>query len=285
MVYDEQMARYGFVPFNHLVPIEFSVSMNGIYDAKGRRIPGHSAVVRDDTGDTLAVHSAQYKLVPYQEHFHAFEEAIRKSQLRWDTMHVGTDMQDNGAKIFRQYLFPDHMVKFDSGRGLREVALRIFMFDSYDGSTRFQGRCGAFDFICCNSAVSGKEIDAVGFKHVGDMATKISLAAERLTGAAERFIEEMERLQRWPRIPMRTIEFSELLNDLPQANPRLVDQLTADYSRGEGNNLWDVHNLLTSWATHDIPAKTQADRQKRVAALVEGELWTGLERSEPSHAG
>src|SRR4029077_17492332 len=107
---------------------------------------------------------------------------IELSTLDKTGMRIGTDLTNNGARIFRQYLFPAHMVQFDSRyHGMRSVALRILMFDSYDGSSKFRGMAGGFDFVCANESVSGKEIDTIGFKHVGDMEQKISDAADRLT--------------------------------------------------------------------------------------------------------
>jgi Domain of unknown function (DUF932) len=278
-MYDEVMDKYGFIPANHVAPIEFEVGLNGIYDRQGRKIPGHKAVVRKDTGDTLAVHSDKYSLVPYQVHFDAFEKAISLSSLDPTGMRIGTDLTNNGARIFRQYLFPAHMVEFDSRyHGMRSMALRILMFDSYDGSSKFRGMSGGFDFVCANKSVSGKTIDEVGFKHTGDMEAKISDAAERLTNAAQRFIEETNRTARWPNIDLRMIEFSELVGELPQSNKTLVDYMTAEFARHDGRTLWDAWNLLTRWATHQLPPKTSADRQKRVGELVEGELWVGLEK-------
>jgi hypothetical protein len=276
---DSAHAKHGFIPFNQLEPVFFEVVLAPIHDAAGKLIPGYNSVRRLDTGDTLAVHSDKYSLVPYQTHFDAFEKAIQDSRLQWQTMEVKTDMADNGAKCFRQYLFPAHMVDLDAGpRGIRKIALSIMMTDSYDGSTRFQGRCGAYDFICMNGIISGKTIDAVGFKHTGRMEIKIENAAQQLTEAADRFLDTVGRYARWPSIELKPIEFSELVADMPQSNPRLVDQLTAQFSRNEGRTLWDAFDLLTTWSTHEIPVKTQADRQKRVAALVEGDLWVGLER-------
>ena len=278
MSYDELMSKYGFIPANHVAPINFEVELNGIYDRQGRKIPGHRAVVRSDTGDTLAVHSDKYSLVPYQVHFDAFERAIGQSNLDTTGMRIGTDLTDNGARIFRQYLFPAHHVLVNSGRGERMVALRILMFDSYDGSAKFRGKAGGFDFVCANESVSGKEIDSIAFMHVGELELKIVAAAQQLTQASERFIESMDRLQRWPAIDLKVIEFSELVADMPQSNKRLVDELTAEFAKHEGRNLWDAHNLLTRWATHGIPPKTKADRQQRIGELAEGELWHGLEK-------
>ena len=278
MSYSDQMEKYGFIPFNHQKPHFFPVETKPIFDNRGSPIPGHKAVMRGDTGDVLAVHSDKYSMVPYEEHFALFEEAIAVSNLNPLGMRIATDFQQNGAKIFRQYLFPEHTMLLDTSAGQRPIALRIYMFDSYDGSTAWQGRAGFFDFVCANSAIFGTEIDSFKFKHVGDMADKVRQAADGLTGAAEKFIANFPRLQRWPNIPLDPYHFSEIIQDLPQGNKRLTDQLVADYGRNSQDwSLWGAHQLLTSWSTHGIPAKTQADRQKRVAALVEGPVWMAYE--------
>jgi hypothetical protein len=280
--YQDMMDSYGFIPFNHQKPNFFPVITTPIYDRLGQVIPGHQAVVRDDTGDTLAVHSAKYSMVPYEEHFALFEEAIEVSNLNTVGMRIATDFQQNGAKIFRQYLFPEHVMLLDTSAGQRPIALRIYMFDSYDGSTAWQGRAGFFDFVCANSAIFGTEVESFKFKHVGDMADKVRQAADGLTGAAEKFIANFPRLQKWPGIPLDAHSFTEIAMALPQGNDRLTDSLTAEYARSQYGSLWEAHQLLTSWSTHGIPARTQADRQKRVAALVEGSVWRHYEGFEQS---
>ena len=275
--YDGMMDKYGFIPFDHHKPHFFPVGSYPIFDNRGAEIPGHKAVMRGDTGDVLAVHSDKYAMVPYEEHFALFEEAIGVSNLNSEGMRIATDFQQNGARIFRQYLFPQHTMILDTAARKRPIALRIYMFDSYDGSTAWQGRAGFFDFVCANSAIFGTEIDSFKFKHTGDMAGKVAQAAEGLTGAAERFIAQFPRLQKWPGITLDAHSFTEIAGDLPQGNRRLTDQLVADFSRQGDSSLWGAHQLLTAWSTHNIPARTQADRQKRVASLIEGEVWQHYE--------
>lgn len=278
--YQDQMEKYGFIPFNHQKPNFFPVDTQAIFDPQGRIIPGYKAVMRQDTGDTLAVHSDKYSMVPYEEHFEIFERAIGESNLKAGDMRIATDFQDNGAKIFRQYLFPQHTMMLDTRAMQRPIALRIYMFDSYDGSTAWQGRAGFFDFVCANAAIYGQEIGNFKFRHVGDMQEKVTQAAAGLTSAAEIFIDNFPRLQRWPQIDLDAHQFTEIVEDLPQGNKRLTDALVADYARqGGAQTLWDAHCLLTSWSTHGIPAKTQADRQKRVASLVEGKVWQHYEET------
>jgi hypothetical protein len=289
LTYDQMMETYGFIPFNHQKPNFFPVGTQPIFDQAGKAIPGHKAVMRGDTGDVLAVHSDKYSMVPYEEHFQIFEEAIEVSNLNSVNMRIATDFQDNGAKIFRQYLFPEHTMMLDTRSGTRPIALRIYMFDSYDGTTAWQGRAGFFDFVCANSAIFGTEIDSIRFKHVGDMKEKVYRAADMLTDAADKFIANFPRLQKWPQIDLGTMRFSELIKALPQSNDRLIDNLTAEYGRSQYGTLWDAHTLLTSWSTHGtlltswsthgIPARTQADRQKRVAALVESVPWKHYEEA------
>jgi len=280
--YSDMMKSYGFVPMNHEKPLWFPVETQPIYDARGKIIPGHQAVVRGDSGDTLAVHTDKYSLVPYQQHFEIFERAIEQSSLDSTDMQVGSDMSDNGAKIFRQYVLPAHTMMLDTASQKRPIALRLYMFDSYDGSTAWQGRAGFFDFCCANAAIYGTETASFRFKHLGEMIEKIEHAAAMLTRASETFIEQFPRLQKWPNIHLDTAHFSELIDALPQSNERLIDNLTAEYGRSQYGTLWDAHQLLTSWSTHGIPARTQADRQKRVAALVESSAWRHCEGFEQS---
>jgi hypothetical protein len=76
LTYDQMMDSYGFIPFNHQKPNFFPVDLRPIFDHTGKEIPGHVAVQRGDSGDVLAVHSDKYSMVPYEQHFQIFEEAI-----------------------------------------------------------------------------------------------------------------------------------------------------------------------------------------------------------------
>ena len=276
--YEAQMEKFGFVPFDHKEPNFFPVREAEVYDGEGRAVPGYKRIERGDTGDTLHIATSAYSLVPYETHFGQFERAIKASRLPWRTMRIGTDLEKNGSRVFRQYLFPDTTMEIDSGRGVRHIALRIFMFDSYDGSSALTGRSGFFNFLCCNQAIMGTTIADVKFRHVGDMEAKVQIAADTLTSAAEEFVENMKRLARWPQIAVNAPLFGQLIeHGLPQANPKLVDYMTAQFARTESANLWDAHDLLTTWSTHGIPTRTAADRQKRVATLIEGKDWCTVE--------
>jgi hypothetical protein len=267
------MDQHGFIPMNHEKPSFFPVNTDHVYDGLGKVVPNYKRVVRGDSGDTLAIHTDSYSLVPYEEHFEMFEEAIRNSGLPIGGMRVGTDMSDNGARIFRQYLLPEVTHEIDGQR----IALRIVMFDSYNGTAAFTGRSGFFNFACANQSFFGKSLLNVKFKHTGDLHGRVKEAAEALTMSAVSFQEEAKRLEKWPTVQVDAVKATLLLQALPQGNRTLTNELTARFARENNNTLWDFYNLLTYWATHGVNAKTSNDRSKRVLDLVEGKDWKLVE--------
>lgn len=277
-MYDQQIKDYGFIPFDHQKPNFFPVAMKPVFDATGKAIPNYQRVERGDTGDTLAIHTDAYSMVPYERHFSLFEEAIKESRLPWRTMQIGTDQDKNGARIFRQYLFPDAEVAINAVTGPRPQLLRIFMFDSYDGSSAFIGRAGAFDTVCCNSMFTGISLLDFKFRHTGDMDAKVRIAADALTNAAEKFILNIQRMQHWTKIGVNAEEVEHLVLALPQSNKTLANQIVADWAKQPDDTLWGVNQVLTGWASHGCPVRTQADRQKRISLLVEGKDWHEYER-------
>ena len=279
VTYADKTRAYGFIPMNHIAPQFFPIRQGHVYDDTGKAIPGHKRIYREDSGDTLGLHSDGYTLVPYEKHFETFENAIRESGLPTKDMMVGTDMSDNGARIFRQYLFPETIDLLKDSKGIEHrIALCIVMFDSYNGSSAFIGKSGFFNFRCANRSYSGKSLLDIRFKHTGDMQGRVNIAAERLTQAGADFIAEFKRMQLWTKIAMNAGDVQELAAAIPQASPMLTNELVARFGTENGDTLWDFNQVLTSWATHNIPVKTQAARQKRVCDLVEGADWKEVER-------
>lgn len=275
-MYSDLMDRYGFIPSNHTAPVFFPVSLNEIYDSKGKKIPGYKGIFRGDTGDCLKVHTESYGLVPYEESFGTFERAIDKSGLDTTNMRIATDVMNGGGKIFRQYLFPNIIEKIADA----EIALTISMFDSYDGSTAFIGRSGHFNFRCANMGFAGRAALEMKVKHTGDTYKRQVEAIKLIVAAAERYVVEAKRMREWPSINLDIKSVHRLLqNGMPQITDQLCDTMIASYALEREHNLWSFYNCLTAWSTHtpDGKKKMSIDRQKRVLDLVEGKDWKLLE--------
>lgn len=279
--YQAQLDQYGFVPFNHQTPNFFPVATQPVFDGAGKAVPGYLRVERGDTGDTLAIHTDKYSLMPYERHFDMFETAIAASPLGTEPYLIGTDLDANGSRIYRQYLFPDHTHQLTTSRGTRDVALRICMFDSYDGSHAFVGKSGYWDFACANTAFLGHSLADMRFKHVGDMEAKVSFAAQQLVAAAVDFQRQVSRMKVWTGVQLIAEQVDALVMKLPQANKALSNDIVSRWAQAGEPTLWGVHMALTGWSTHGdgnrkVPIRTQVDRSKRITTLVEGRDWEAL---------
>lgn len=280
MAYKDVMEKFGFIPADHEKPNWFPVSINGIYDDRGRKIPGYKRVQRDDSGDTLAVHSDKYELLTYERQFQMFDRELALSGLDLTDMAIGTDLTHNGARCFRQYILPKYLIEMPNNR---DLMLRIIMFGSYDGSSSFQGRAGGFDFVCANTSVVGKAIIDLKVRHTGsDMEGRIDKAVEQIVAAAKSYVDNAARLKAWCSIPVSIISAENLLKSMPQSTPMLVAQLTAEFAKSPDQSLWGLWNVLTTWSTHHGVSKNGAQvcaqREKRVTTLVEGKDWDVFEQ-------
>jgi hypothetical protein len=291
MAYSELMERYGFIPANHEAPKFFDVECRKIYDERGEELGGYKRVCRLYEGSAVTLHVASdgYKLITNEEAFGGFEDALRSSSLDLTDMHIGTDYSDCGARVFRQYLLPAHMVEVKPGV---EVALRLLMFNSYNGSVGFSGQCGAFNFVCANTSISGNNIKSFKFRHSGNVDVRAAIGG--LVEAAEEHVRTTRLWKSWPGIQLSDLQARDLIEALPMATKSLVDHLVHRWvlarhtdERQGGPNLWCLFNVLTSWATHgevreDGTAKVRFDREARVAKLTESKDW--LRYAMPSQA-
>lgn len=287
--YADQMDKYGFIPADHAAPKFFPVEARRLFDEKGVELPGYKRIVREDTGDTLHIATDAYRVVTNEEAFGAFEDALRKSTLDLTDMRIGTDYANGGCRVFRQYLLPAHMVEVKPGV---EVALRLLMLNSYDGSVAFQGRAGAFNFVCANTSIFGTDFGNFKMRHTGSL--DVTKAITGLAQAAEKHIEETRRWKEWPKIGVTDLQAIHIFNTIPQVTKGLRDHLAHAWIKARdedekqgGPNAWALFNVLTRWATHqDEAADDEAirkgraaqrfERETRVAKVIEGVAWKEL---------
>jgi len=250
--YADVAARHGFIPANHQCAQFEQVEARKLFDEDGRELPGWLRIHNVTRGKDLHVASDQYRVITNEEAFTGFEDAIRQSGLRTGDMVVGTDYSHDGARIFRQYLFPDHMVQVKPGV---DVALRIIMFNSYDGTMAFRGTAGAFNFVCANTSIVGHEVAGFKMKHNGKADAAAGIRS--LVSSAAAFAAEADEWKRWPSIRVEDAQAVGLFKAAPGASEAVAEHLALRWLEARdsgglqsGPNLWALYNVLTAWATH-----------------------------------
>ena len=270
MTYAKQMEDFGFVPANHESPLYFPVALKPL-SCMGHELPGYQAVVREDEERVLAVHSDRYSLMPNERVYALFDEAIRQSGLDVTDMRVADDMSHDGARAFRQYLFPGHVEEVAG----TEIALRIIAFNSYDGSLSARYRAGMYRFVCANTCVLGRDAADFKVRHIGDMEEKMPAIAQSVVASAEAFVENAKRMRAWAGQRICTDDLGRLSKKFAAGNEKLENQLIADALRACAETAWDYYNVLTAWATHASvrsaknAAHAKTVREDKVAAFID----------------
>ncbi len=279
--YKDQLVAHGFLPMNHEEPNFFPVAMQPVFDGDGGEVEGIQRLVRTDTNVTLKVHTNSYGLVSYQDSFGAFDAALNKSGLDIKGMLVQTDMSHDGARCFRQYVLPAHRIEMPDGEPL---ALRIIMFNSYDGSMKFRGRAGGYRFVCANTCVLGSDIIDISVKHTKKAPTEILPAIEKIVASADHFMEWEPRFKVWDQVKLTDDAAYHCLEQLP-FNTQHLDRMFTTWRLSGKETLLELFHSITMWSTFSSTgenrAATRADREGRVAQLIDGSVWSNLTGGDP----
>jgi hypothetical protein len=280
--YADLMTKHGFIPSNHASLNFEKVEVRDLFDDKGDKLEGWQRVVNVDRNATIHVVTDQYKLVPNEVCYAAFEDALHRSNLDLTGMHIGTDMTHGGGRTFRQYLLPAHNVPVKPGV---DVALRIIMLNSYDGTLAFRGLAGAFNFVCANTSILGNKAADFTIRHVGKI--DIDAAARQLVAAAEGFVQETEGWKVWPSIRVTDTQAIDVFKAIPAVNESTLEHLSLQWLRARdgdsaqsGPNVWTLYNVLTAWATHTASrsngAAARFQRDGAVRKVIDGKVWKEL---------
>lgn len=273
MPFAEQAAKHGFVPIDHYKPNYFKVLEGDVFAPSGKKITGYKLLEREDTGDTLAIHSKSYRVVSDQVVFGAFERALNISGLDIGGMMVAMDRSHDGARMFVQYTLPNITREI---RG-SPVSLRFLMWNAYDGSRAASGRAGFYEWVCANQSVVGDTLNVFKIRHAGnqDAITEVEAKIDALVNGAKTAQERLELMTRWPNVPVVNASAHEVFKSIPGSTDRLLADLNlawTEASDADGHNLWTLNTVLTAWATHTSAKSNKAtvavERQERIARTI-----------------
>jgi len=253
-------------------PADFPVALQPVFHdwPDGRReVPARRAIVRQDTGEAIAVVSDRYSLVPHANILDTVEQAI--APLEVGPVPRGIYVDRRGARMRALFKFP---ALARSVLGRDEICPCLQVRNTYDGSARIAVHIGAFRFVCTNLAVGGGGAFAGGFVSIHAGEIPIEEMAGQLTDYLTRFDQIVRLYQQWSgQQPDREAlefvlkgclngRFDDLRNELLNAVPATV---------------FDAYNRLTHYATHSMrSARTAFDMLEGVNTGFQA-VWPVLE--------
>jgi len=274
--YAEKIAQHGFVPANHAEPQFFDVGIERIF-ANENDERYWQRVYNKDTNETIEIHSSRYGLTDYRVSTAALLDSLKSNKIDTTDMHLSFDMTDNGGRLFVQALLP----AYTTLEGTRAEALRIIMFDSYDGSCSFSIRAGRYKFVCANQAVipySGGEYGHIKARHTTNIMERTPEIIDTLLGAIHDFKTVQSRRALWDEVRLEADQAYKLLSSM-KVSKSVRDHIYQEFVQDLSWSMAGLDDCLTTWATHykNPNVKTQIERQHVVAALESSKPWLNYE--------
>lgn len=243
-------------------PADFAVSLHPVfYDGHDERkpIPRRRAIVREDTGEAIAVVSDRYTLVPHARILDLVEQAIQPLDV--GPVPRGTYVDRQGARMRAIFKFP---ALASPVLGRDEICPCLQVRNTYDGSARIAVHIGAFRFVCTNLAVGGGGAFAGGFVSIHAGEIPIEKMADQLAQYLTRFDQIVELYRQWSERRPETGALSSIFERTLKGRPEgLWDQIL----EAAPTTVFDAYNVMTEFATHRMRSyRTAFDLLERINA-------------------
>ncbi len=237
-------------------PLNFQVLEQPVMTcgAAGRRrhaLKQYKALVRQDTGDVLAVVNHTYKVVQFPELLRHLEQQIRQVFPAAD-FSVTQTAALGGRVGYVEYVFPELLT--DALDLNKRVRFRLIVSNSF-GFDRVKFYSGAIDGFCTNGMVFG-EYNAAFWRHTKNLDIRTKFA-EQIEKCLDKFFENAKKLRDWMERRVKPADVDAFFGALPVSD-KLRERLAAQYQvqerRQRGETLWSVYSALTYYASHNSEA-------------------------------
>lgn len=222
-----------------------------------REIETRRAIVREDTGEAIAVVSERYTLVPHQRILDTVESAITPLDL--GPVPRGIFVDGKGARMRALYKFPSLAQPV---LGDDEICPCLQVRNTYDGSSRIALHIGAFRFVCTNLAVGGGGAFAGGFVSIHQGEIPIEMMAGRLQSYLTKFDLIVEMYRQWSAMRPGRGDIDVVSKSILQGR---FENLAALMLLNPPQSVFDAYNRFTNFATHQMrSARTAFDMLESV---------------------
>lgn len=156
----------------------------------------------------IGVVSKNYQLVEHRQVIETIINAVERVGIASDSVNAELKMTQYGERIGLHIQFPDSY-SIDPGDG-HTLALRLGVFNSVDGSTRFRSVLGWLRFVCSNGMVVGSAQNDYKRRH--NQTLVIEDMNDLLTQGIELAIVDKENLERWCKTELDKAKLTSWIN-------------------------------------------------------------------------
>lgn len=242
---------------NKLIEFMFPVGERQVYftgaDGTPLITPEYKAITREDNGKLISVMNESYQIVPNADIIKPILQQLDSLDSKWIIDPSHSYAADNRMRL--QVTFPE--LTFNDGRS--DIALSLFLHNSYDGSEGVRMFWGAIRGICSNGMIFGKVLAKFYARHTS------GIRLNNLKQQVEQTYEQIPVIKERISI-LQNIEVTQTLNDAvkDKMGKRVMNYIS---SQALPENQWVLYNYLTWYISHVIDKRLRAAYQNRVSQL------------------
>lgn len=217
----------------------------------------YKSIVRADNGKLISIMNDTYRIKTNYDVIMPVMEDLHNLDTNWKLDPSHSFIKDNRMRL--QVTFPDLM--FNDGGS--DVAMSLFLHNSYDGSEGVRMFWGAIRGVCSNGMVFGKIMAKFYARHTKTITEKVE-GLQTLISETYKFI---------PVIKERVEILKNLqVGDLVEKSVKKEFGVKAyDYVKAHKaiNNQYALMNVLTYYISHVVQMHMRANYQMRVSKLFD----------------
>ena len=232
----------------------FPVEEKPVYTGEDKLHTGeYKAIVRPDTDELISIMKNSYQLIPNREIIMPLLEQLHELDSRWYIDGSHSFAEPNRMRL--QVTFPD--LTLNDGRS--DIALSLFVHNSYDGSEGVRMFWGAIRGICSNGMVFGQVLAKFYGKHTKGL--DLSNLKSQLETTYQQIPVIKERISVLQNLNVNHSQLEEVTEKLgKKAAAYVAEQPTPE-------NQWILYNYLTYFISHLVDQSMRAAYQMKVSKL------------------
>ena len=222
---------------------DFPVELRAIStEPDGFVIPHRRAVIRTDSLRALGVVSDKYALLS-----HADVVGTLRDTFTGQTVDEKIRMTHDGARMHIEFTLPEVSLRIDGD----DIAMRLVVANSYDGSSKVQITFGAYRLVCSNGMIIGRKLLAINRRHVGEISLELSQVRKQVATLSDLFKATAPTMRKMTtRILTSPKTFFDPKTLLIPAY--LTGIARQQFKQQEDGTVWDAYNGLTFAITHKM---------------------------------
>lgn len=214
----------------------------------------YKAIFREDKNRLISIMKDSYRIIPNREVILPLLEELHNLDTRWVIDESHSFVQNNRMRL--QVTFPE--LTLNDGRS--DIALSLFLHNSYDGSEGVRMYWGAIRGLCSNSMVFGQVLSRYYHRHTHGIELKN--LKDELSRTYESIPVIKERIDVLKNLEVNNTVLGEVEEKLGKGISKYVaEQYPAP------RNQWILYNLLTYYISHVVKQHMRAHYQFQVSRL------------------